>query len=142
MAAYQRLPCGTILFRAILHKDWIRDANQIDWLAFQLRKEDKGKVSLFTTIEAIQEELPKPTYGNISVHVGRVRDISVDGDKLDVEQDRDVHVSIVGMPDFWIEEDDKRKRKVLKNKVKNFCEDIAEKASRIHNLSELYLKNE
>ncbi len=45
------------------------------------------------------------------------------------------------MPDFWIEED-KAKRKVLKNKVKNFCEDIAEKASKIHNLSELYFKNE
>lgn len=141
MAIYERLPCGTILFRAILHKDWIIDGNQIHWLAFYLREDDKGKISLFTSIEASQKELPRPTYGNISVHVGKVRDISIDGETLDVEQDRDVHASIVGMTDFWLEQD-KKKRKFLKNKVRNFCEDIAEKASRIYNFSELHPEDE
>jgi hypothetical protein len=139
MVTYETLPCGTIVFRAILNKDWVIGDKSVHWLAFQLREEDKGKVSLLMTTQASEEHFSKPTYGNISVHVGRLRDIVIEGEKLGIEQDQETHASIIGLPNFWLEEDTK-KRKILKNKVKNFCEDISEKASRIYELSELYFK--
>lgn len=137
MPDFAPVPCGTIVFRAILSKDWITNDTEVHWLSFQLREDDDGKISLLISPEAAEVHFGRPTFGNISVHVGRVKDIPVENGSLNVEQDKPDHFSLIGLPNFW-NVTENSKRKALKSVVKNLCEDIAEKASRIHNLSELY----
>ncbi len=74
------------------------------------------------------ESLDNPVEGVISVHVGRVRDVSNETYTLNVIQDKPIHAFIRGLlyPDKF-EGEEKTK---IYDDMKSLCMEIAEKAAR------------
>jgi hypothetical protein len=92
------LPCSTIVYRALLSKDWLDpDTGEVTENAYLLRdyrNETKlsVKIAEICTAEKCKSQF-SPCFGVASLHVGRIRDIG-----LDVVADRDDHASIIGLP--------------------------------------------
>ena len=90
--------CSRILFRAVLQSGWIGGKGRIRWQAFQRWPKDTDGVSLFYSSEAAERELSDPISGMMTVHVGRVKDITDDEISLDVVRDSADHAVITGIP--------------------------------------------
>lgn len=96
---YSELPCGTIVFRALIHEHFVSTAvGNVLPAAFFRRElpQDKNGLSLgvdTTADDYLKKRFRKPTYGVGTLHVGRVRDIG-----LNVVQDGPDHASLTGVP--------------------------------------------
>lgn len=130
MANFPPLPCSQILFRAVLHESQIK-RGKLKWQVFKRLEKDTDGVSLFLTVESASEGLKDPIAGMSSVHVGRVKDVSDNGNNLDIEQDDEFHAVIIGIPYIW----DKvgTERNDLEDKMTFLCRQIAETAARLIN---------
>jgi hypothetical protein len=97
MSVYQKLPCNTIVYRAMRNRSWInRGEGVVSPAAFVRRSSDTDGLSVnlatVCTIEDVRKKLTT-CHGVISLHTGRIRDIT-----LDIQQDSYDHANIVGVP--------------------------------------------
>lgn len=96
---YEPLSCSTIVYRALLRKQWIdKDTERVKADAYFLRK-NKNEKGLSVNIAARCS--PKQCaakfnkcFALASLHVGRIRDLG-----LDVIQGSSDHANIIGLPD-------------------------------------------
>jgi hypothetical protein len=101
MRRYAILPCGTIIYRALLRQQWIdRRNSRVVTTAFLRRPQSSSKDQDGLSVNisnncSIQEVIShfNSCYGIASLHVGRIRDIG-----LDVVQNTYQHANIVGLP--------------------------------------------
>src|SRR5438445_149374 len=100
--SFPPLPCSTIVYRAMLRRQWIeKRTNRITSAAFIKRPRERGGddaglsvgIANRCTLEAFRCGFTA-CYGVTTLHVGRIRDI----DELDVEQDEPAHANITGLP--------------------------------------------
>jgi hypothetical protein len=96
MNQFEPLPADSIVYRAILRKQWIdEDTRRVKADAYFLRANEFGlSVNLASVYSPEQcAKLFRKCYGIASLEVGRVREIS-----LDIEQDSLNHANITGLP--------------------------------------------
>ncbi len=130
MSNFPALDCQQILFRAVLLKDWIRPDRSIKWQAFKRFRKDYDGVSLFFSRQGAVENLREPYFGLMSVHVGRIREINLQGIPLDVIRNEPEHAYIheVPCPDHIDDEDEKLRRTEA---MRYLCDRIAKEAARL-----------
>jgi hypothetical protein len=96
MSQFERLLGDSIIYRAILRKQWIdEDTGRVKADAYFLRASEYGlSVNIASACSPQQcAELFRKCYGIASLEIGRVRELG-----LDVEQDSPNHANIVGLP--------------------------------------------
>lgn len=123
---FPALECSTCVYRAIQCDDHIKSAS-IHWRAFVVKQNDTEGVSVSLTQENCGDDLPIAPVGIASVHVGRTRDVDVEGLTLDIEQDTDTHANITGLPYPYI---DGAKDTELWGLMTKGCREIARLAAR------------
>lgn len=128
MANFPPLPCSRILYRAVLHESQIKKG-KLKWQVFKRLEKDKDGVSLFLTVESASEGLKYPIAGMSSVHVGKVKDVSDNGNSLEVEQDEEFHAVILGIPYIWNKVGEERES--LETQMTFLCRRIADTAARL-----------
>jgi hypothetical protein len=97
MKQFEPLPADSIVYRAILRKQWIdEDTGRIKADAYFLRAGEPGLSVNIASVYSPQQcaELFRKCYGIASLEVGRVRELG-----LEVEQDSPHHANIIGLPD-------------------------------------------
>jgi hypothetical protein len=92
---FNSLPDSAIVYRALLGKHWIDDANLVLFFAYLLRTNEPG---LSVTIASVcsPEQCAakfKNCYGVASLQVGQIRELG-----LDAVPDSASHAQIVGLP--------------------------------------------
>ncbi len=98
---FPKLPCATIVFRALIYSDWIdQTTKEIAPAAFVRRKPPLDEKGLSVSINCsaadyLRQRFKKPTFGVGTLHVGKVRDLHAG---LDVVQDAADHAVITGIP--------------------------------------------
>ena len=92
----ESLPCKTVVFRAITRKQWVDKPTQaVSPGAFFRRPppDDEDGISVDIDSPTSCVKIFNKTFGVVSLHVGRVRDIG-----LDITVDDPPHANIVGVP--------------------------------------------
>lgn len=126
--SFPTLPCGTILFRAVLYHNHIKKG-KIKWQAFKRREADSDGLSTGLTEAAALSEL-QDVAGVVTLHVGYIRDI-VDGEvRLDVIQDEELHALIIGLP-YLHDIADSNERNRQEDIEQRLCKQIRDKAARL-----------
>ena len=92
---FNTLPDSAIVYRALLRRQWIDEANLVVFSAYLLRPNDRG---LSVTIASVcsPEQFAaqfKNCYGVASLQVGQIRELG-----LDAVPDSASHAQIVGLP--------------------------------------------
>lgn len=123
---FPALECSVIAFRAIQCADHIKPES-IHWRAFVVKQSDTTGVSVSLTTENCGDDLPVQPIGVASVHVGKTRDINIDGIALNVEQDANTHANITGLPYPYL---DGNKDTELWGLMTRCCREIARLAAR------------
>lgn len=95
---FEPLPCSTIVYRALLKKQWINeDTGRVKADAYFLREKEKNTgLSVNIAAACSPEQCAKrfqKCFGVASLHVGRIRDVG-----LDVVRDSLDHANITGLP--------------------------------------------
>ena len=95
---FHPLSCPTIIYRAILRKNWIdKHNNRVTSAPFFRRpSKDIDGLSVHIAGSCSLEEIYasfNQCFGVVSLHVGHIRDIG-----LDVSQDSISHANIIGLP--------------------------------------------
>ena len=126
MGDFPPLPSESIVFRAIIYDNLIKNGS-IRWQAFKPREKDTDGVSVAFTVQDAASQFSNPIFGMISVHVGRVREISYQDIILDIIQDEETHANITGIPYVWNVEGDGKIR--LEDIMQYLCNQIVKLAS-------------
>jgi hypothetical protein len=95
------LPCSTIVYRAMLRKQWIdKRNNYVTPAAFIRRPKADGRDSKGLSVDLAHQCTIDEVRGNfnscfgiVTLHVGHIRDV-----ELDVIQDTPKHGNITGLP--------------------------------------------
>ncbi|MEW5856827.1 MAG: hypothetical protein AB1861_05540 [Cyanobacteriota bacterium] len=95
-AKFEPLPCSSIVYRALLRKNWIdEDTGKVKADAFFLREHELG-LSVNIAATCLPEQCAarfNKCSAVASLHVGRVRDLG-----LDVVPDSETHANIKRLP--------------------------------------------
>jgi hypothetical protein len=136
MPPFRSPDCSVVVFRSVLFEKWIQRKKNatmpsLRWQAFKRLQKDTDGVTIWFDKESSSKELENPTFGDISIHVGRVRDCSTTSDNLDVVQDSSNHGFIDGIPYVWNLPEGSPERMDLERRMMDCCREIVVKAARL-----------
>ncbi|WP_445173502.1 hypothetical protein [Microcoleus sp.] len=92
---FNSLPDSAIVYRALLRRQWIDEANLVVFSAYLLRPNDRGLSVTIASVCSPEQCAAKFTncLGVASLQVGQIRELG-----LDAVRDSAFHAEIVGLP--------------------------------------------
>jgi len=92
---FNTLPDSAIVYRALLRRQWIDEANLVEFSAYLLRPNEPGLSVTIASICSPEQGAAKfnNCYGVASLQVGQIRELG-----LDAVPDSASHALIVGLP--------------------------------------------